>query len=338
MGRIALTGTASFLGARLLRRLAETRDPDHIVAFDIAPPPAALGVRFREFDFTRPASDQALLDAFREEEVSTAVHMAYFTNPQRDRSHAHELESIGTLSLFAAAAAAGLSQVVMRSFTAVYGARGQNPNYLTESRALPSGASLSWLADKLEAEQHAAAFARRYPQMAVGVLRFAPLFGPGVRNFYTRIFDNRVVPVLMGYDPLVQLLHPEDALEALELALVKAPRGPLNIVPRTVIPLHAALHLAGKIPVPVAHPLAYAAADLMWSTGLGTAPGGFVDFARYLFVADGARAAEALGFRARHGSREALMAYLSYRHPEALRRPAAGAEPADSAPMEEART
>ncbi len=317
MGRLALTGSASFLGARLLRRLAETRPPDSLVAIDVAQPPAALGVRFRELDFTRPASDQALLDVLREEQVETVVHMAFFTNPQRDRAYAHELESIGTLAVFAAAAAAGVSRVVMRSFTALYGARGQNPNFLVEARPLPSNSSLGWLADKLEAEQHAAQFAKRYPRMAVSVLRFAPLFGPGVRTFYTRIFDHRVVPVLMGYDPLVQLLHPEDALDALELALASPCRGPLNVVPRNAMPLRAVLHLAGKVPVPVAHPLAYAGADALWSSGLGSAPGGFVDFARYLFVADGERARTELGFMARHGSRESLQAYLDYRYPEA---------------------
>ncbi len=315
MGRLALTGSASFLGARLLRRLAEKRDPDALLAVDLAPPPPALGVRFRELDLTRPASDQALLDIFRDEQVERVAHLAFFTDPQRDRTHAHELESIGTLAVFAAAAAAGVARVVMRSFTAVYGARGQNPNFLVESRALPAGAALPWLADKLEAEQHAAQFARRYPALEVCVPRLAPLFGPGVRTFYTRIFDHRVVPVVMGYDPLVQLLHPEDALDALELALERPARGPLNIVPRAAIPLRAALHLAGKLPVPVAHPLAYAGADALWSTGLGTAPGGFVDFARYLFVADGARARAELGFTARHDSRGALMSYLSYRYP-----------------------
>ena len=66
----------------------------------------------------------------------------------------------------------------------------------------------------------------------VSVLRLAPLFGPGVRNFYTRVFDHRVVPVLMGYDPLVQLLHPEDALAALEAALERSPGGAFNVVPR----------------------------------------------------------------------------------------------------------
>jgi hypothetical protein len=33
-------------------------------------------------------------------------------------------------------------------------------------------------------------------------------------------------------------------------------------------------------------------------------------------VADGARAKERLGFEALHSSRDALMAYLRYRHPE----------------------
>jgi UDP-glucose 4-epimerase len=314
MGRVALTGAHSFLGGRVLRRLLETRAPDDVLVVDVAPPPPALGVRYREVDFTEPAADQELLDVLRDERVDTLVHMAFFTNPQRDTSYAHELESIGTLSVFAAAAAAGLSQVLMRSFTAVYGARGENPNFLDESRALPRASSLGWLRDKLEAEQHAAAFARRYPQMAVGVLRLAPLFGPGVRTFYTRLFDNRVVPVVMGYDPLVQLLHPDDALTAFDLALEQRLRGPLNIVPPSTLPLLAALHLAGKIPVHVPHPLAYLTSDAFWATGLGPAPGGFVDYARYLFVADGEQARARLGFEARHGSREALEAYLRYRY------------------------
>ena len=95
--------------------------------------------------------------------------------------------------------------------------------------------------------------------MTITVLRFAPLFGPGVHTFYTRIFDHRVVPVLMGYDPLVQLLHPDDALRAAELAHRRgAPRGAFNVVPSRPIPLATALHLAAKVPVPVPHPVAYA--------------------------------------------------------------------------------
>ncbi len=67
----------------------------------------------------------------------------------------------------------------------------------------------------------------------------------------------------------------------------------------------------------VPHPLAELTADLLWSAGLGDAPGGFVDYARYLFVADGEKARRTLGFEARHSSRDALLAYLAYRHPRA---------------------
>jgi nucleoside-diphosphate-sugar epimerase len=38
MGRIAVTGTSSFLGSRILRRLADQRDPDSVLAVDIASP------------------------------------------------------------------------------------------------------------------------------------------------------------------------------------------------------------------------------------------------------------------------------------------------------------
>jgi len=325
MGRLAITGAASFLGARTLRRLVETLGEGEVVAIDIAEPPATLaGVRHRRVDLTEPASDQQLLDVLRDEEVETVVHMAFFTNPQRDSTYAHELESIGTLNLLAASAAAGVRHVVVRSFTAVYGARGANPNFLIEDRPLAPNSSLSWVRDKLEAEQHAASFARRYPEMTVTVLRFAPLFGPGVRTFYTRVFDRRVVPVLMGYDPLIQLLHPDDALTAIEAALARAPKGAVNVAPRSSISLIRALHLAGKIPVPVPHPAAYAIYDALWSSGVGPAPGAFVDYVRYLFVADGQRAEREMGFRARYGSRDSLAAYLRYRHPEAATEPAEG--------------
>jgi UDP-glucose 4-epimerase len=293
------------------------RGPDSVLAVDIAPPPATLeGVRHRMVDITLPAADQRLLDAFGEEEVEAVVHTAFFTNPRRDAAHAHELESIGTLHLAAAAAAAGVKHLVLRSFTAVYGARGQNPNYLREEHAPAPNSALGFIRDKLEAEEHARSFARRYPSLTVTILRLAPLLGPGVHTFYTRLLSKRVVPVLLGYDPLLQLLHPDDALTALEAALEKAPGGCVNIVPRGVITLLTALHLADKVPLPVPHPAAYAAADLLWATGLGEAPGGFLDYVRFLFVADGARARRELGFVARYTSREALLAYLGYRYPD----------------------
>jgi UDP-glucose 4-epimerase len=321
LSRIAVTGTASFLGGRILRRLAASIGADSVVAVDIAAPPTTLhGVRHRLVDLTLPGADQRLVEVFREEHVDTVVHAAFFTTPRRDTAYAHELESIGTLHLVGAAAAAGVRHLLLRSFTAVYGARGQNPAFLTEDRRPDGGVRLSWVRDKLEAEDHVSSFSRRYPGLGTTVLRFAPLLGPGVHNFYTRIFSKRVVPVVLGYDPLVQLLHPEDALGAVEAALERGPSGVVNVVPSASLTLLTALHLSDKLALPVPHPIAYPLAEAWWGSGLGEAPGGFVDFARFPFLADGEKASRDLGFRPRHSSRDALFAYLEYRYPETARR------------------
>jgi UDP-glucose 4-epimerase len=317
-GRIALTGAASFLGARLLRRLVQARGADAVVVVDVARPPAALaGVRHRRVDLTLPVADRRLVEVFEEEGVDTVVHAAFYTDPRRDQAYSHELESIGTLHLVAACVAAGVRHLVQRSFTAVYGARGTNPGFLSEDDPPRPDERFWWIRDKLEAEQHALSFARRYPSLRVTVLRMAALVGAGLFTFYTRLFSRRVVSVVMGYDPLLQLLHPEDALAAVEAALERRAEGVFNVVPRRSISLLTALHLADKVVVPVPHPLAYALGDVLWASGLSEAPGGFIDYVRYPFVADGEKARRDLGYEPRYDSRDALLDYLRYRYPQA---------------------
>jgi UDP-glucose 4-epimerase len=135
-----------------------------------------------------------------------------------------------------------------------------------------------------------------------------------------------VVPVALGYDPLVQLLHPDDALDAVDACLAAGPVGVVNVVPRDTITLLTALHLSDKLTVPVPHPVAYPLADFGWGTGVGEAPGGFVDYVRFLFVAEGEKARRVLGFEPRHTSREALTAFLEYRYPETAARAGSAAE------------
>jgi UDP-glucose 4-epimerase len=164
----------------------------------------------------------------------------------------------------------------------------------------------------------------------VTVLRFATLLGPGVHSFYTRLLSKRAVAVLLGYDPLLQLLHPDDALDAAMLALAEGPSQVVNVVPRTPLTLLTALHLADKVTLPVPHPVAYPLAELWWGTGVGEAPAGFLDYARFPFVADGEKARRTLGFEPRYTSRQALEAFLAYRYPETRRPVDAQPEPTEA--------
>ena len=116
MGRIAITGASSFLGERFLRRLIREGHADDVVVIDVAEPSISEGsIHFRKVDLTEPAADQAMLDLLKADGIETVVHLAFFTNPRRDTTNAHELESIGTLAVLAAAAAANVKNFVMRS-------------------------------------------------------------------------------------------------------------------------------------------------------------------------------------------------------------------------------
>ena len=220
----------------------------------------------------------------------------------------------------AAAAAGGVRHLVLRSFTAVYGARGQNPNFLTEDRKPDGNARLAWVRDKVEAEEQAFSFARRYTSLGVTVLRFATLLGPGCHTFYTRLFSKprrarrpRVRPAACSCStPTTPSTRPRRRS-------CSGPSGVVNVVPRGTMSLLTMLHLADKLTVAVPHVVAYPLADMWWGGGLGEAPGGFIDYVRFLFVADGEKARRELGFEARYTTREALMAFLEYRYPDTAR-------------------
>ena len=234
--------------------------------------------------------------------MDTVVHAAFFTTPRRDAAYSHELESIGTLHLAAAAAAAGVRHLVLRSFTAVYGARGQNPNFLTEDQPprRPRAA-------RLGAGQGRGRGARVLLRQALSRARG---HGPALRDAARARASTPSTPAssASGWCPWswattrsCSSCTPTTRCDAVDAALARAPGGVVNVVPRGTMSLLTALHLAGQADRRrCPHLVAYPVADLWWAAGVGEAPGGFVDYVRYLFVADGEKARRELGFEARH--------------------------------------
>ena len=107
-----------------------------------------------------------------------------------------------------AARQAQVQKLVMVSHTWLYGAHPSNPNFLTEKHPLRAPAREPFFRDKIEAEEQARRLTERSPGAVVTVLRMAPLLGPTVQNAFTRYLARRVVPTMMGFDPLVGLIPP----------------------------------------------------------------------------------------------------------------------------------
>jgi UDP-glucose 4-epimerase len=309
---VALTGAASFLGANLVGLLEEDPKIARIVAIDVkAPSTAQRKTRFYEVDFTSGAAEARLAEILQAEQADTLVHLAFLSSPTHATAHAHELESVGTRHVLVAARHASVRKVIAWSQTLLYGANPSNPNYLTEKHPLRAPSTEPWFADKIEAETEIARFAERSPTALVTVLRTAPILGPTVRSYLTRWLARRLVPVAMGYDPLVQFLHEVDAIAAFKLAIDRDHPGTFNIVGDGVLPMSTVIKLAGRVAMPIPHPLASTLGAGMWLAQLIEAPPAFMHYLRFLCVADGEKARTKLGFRAAYTTREAVLDFTN---------------------------
>jgi UDP-glucose 4-epimerase len=159
--------------------------------------------------------------------------------------------------------------------------------------------------DSVEAERHCRDFARRHPEARVAVLRFAPLLAAERRDYRIRYLEGPVALTMLGYDPLMQWLHPDDASEALLRTLdTPAAHGTFNIAPDGVLPLSSTLLLFGTPSIPLPHNIAYFAGEAAWVTGVGTAPGAHAHYIRFPCVAANEKARKVLGFAPRKTSLE----------------------------------
>jgi UDP-glucose 4-epimerase len=229
LGRVVLvTGAARQLGGRLVRRLLREPEVDRVIAVDAVPPEHRLGgAEFVCADIRQPAIARVLA----EHRVDTVVHMDVTATPlgTGGRTSVKENNVIGTMQLLGACQKSPtVRRLVVKSSTSVYGSAPRDPAVFTEStppKSLPSG---GFAKDAVEVEGYVRGFARRRPDVAVCVLRFANILGPGADSPLAEYFSLPVLPTVFGYDPRLQFVHEEDVIDVLLVAADEPRRGTLN--------------------------------------------------------------------------------------------------------------
>lgn len=282
-----------------------------IVCLDLKPPrTAGAKARAYEMDLTQP-SEERLSEIFAAEGVDTVVHLAFLDSPSHASAWAHELESVGTMHVLNACRRSRVRKIVMWSLTWLYGAHPTNPNFLSERHALRAPRHEPFFFDKISAEEEVLRFGKPGRGLIATVLRTAPMLGPTVEGFLTRYLSHRLVPTVLGFDPLWQFVHEADAVAAFRLAVLRDAPGVFNITGEGVLPLHTVIRLAGRTSLPLPRSLTRTVTGALWIAQLAEAPPAFCDFLQYLCVADGAEACRTLGFRPAYTSRDAVIEFGS---------------------------
>jgi len=310
---VAITGAFGSLGRQLIRRLEDDPAVERIVAIDVrtatemaeregeSTEPAALLERHarlsaHQLDLTAPGAASDLVEVLKNEGADTLCHLAMLSTPTHHTELAHELETIGTMYVLHAAAAAGVDQLVSLSSTMCYGAWHDNPAWLTEEHPLRGPGDVRFIDDKIDADKQVQRFAAEHPEVRCSTVRLGAVVGSRARRLWARLFYRPLVPTVLGYDPLFQLLHAEDAVTGLHAVVKRAPRGVFNLAGRGVLPLSRIIEGLGRRRAPLPATLARAGLTAAWSAQLSDLPPGLVEFLRWSWICDSRKLEREAGF------------------------------------------
>jgi len=307
---VLVTGVAGYWGAQVADRLV-TETGFHVIGLDASGPEQGVqGLDFLPIDVRNPA----LVELLRAEGVDAVCHLA-FVESLKPNEAAFDLNVMGTTKLLGACAEAGVPKVVLKSSTAVYGARPTNSAFMDEDHSLRGSKRIGTVRDLLQIEAFCNGFSRERPEMALTILRFASIIGPTADTPLVRYLKDRWAPSLAGFDPLMQIIHEDDVVEALVHALVSDAAGPFNVAARDALPLNKVRGLVGKPRRAVLHPFAYWSRGLPGhrNLGLGRHLPLDPDYLRYPWIADLTKMRDELDFAPRYTAEEALLEFAEQR-------------------------
>ncbi|WP_170312969.1 NAD-dependent epimerase/dehydratase family protein [Prescottella subtropica] len=252
---VLVTGASRFPGGFLVSRLAQDPSIERVVAVDAVSPSKDMMRRMGRAEFVRADIRGPLIGkVIRGAEVDTVVHASTVAQAPKSGSRAamKDMNVIGAMQLFAVCQKApSVRKVVLRSASAVYGSSAKDPAKFTEemsARRPPQGA---WARDCIDIEGYARGLGRRRPDIAVSILRLAPLMGPRRHGWVARYLSSPIVPSILGRDARMQLLHEEDALAVLHRATVAGPSGTFNVAGDGAVMMSQAIRRAGRVEVPM---------------------------------------------------------------------------------------
>ncbi|MBU0993247.1 MAG: NAD-dependent epimerase/dehydratase family protein [Proteobacteria bacterium] len=312
MKHICITGVSGYLGMRLVNTLSARDDVETILGIDIVPPRVLSSkLTFVKMDIRSGDLKTCLSD----HHIDTVCHLAFVVKPIHDLKKMHDIDYNGTRNVLKSAFEVQSEYVVAISSTLAYGAHEDNPLALFETHPLRGNERYPYGYYKRQVDTMIQDFASANPEMPITILRPCTVFGPSVDNYVSRMLFLPVTVSVKGFNPAVQLVHENDFVDACILALDKRIPGIFNIAGDGILTAEEIARIIGTKLIPIPAFVLYPLLELLWRI---RAPGvevnsGYLDYARYPFIASNTKAKEELGFAPKHTSKETLLETVRHR-------------------------
>jgi UDP-glucose 4-epimerase len=303
--RVLITGVSNPLGAEVARRLVG--NVPQLFGCDVDDPVSAL----EDMDFVHADTRQSVIGKLvRQLRIDTVVHLAVVVDAPREDRAAHETNVIGTMNVLAGCAGPSgpVRRLVVKSSQAIYGARPEYPSLLSEDAAGLGRVESQVSRDLAELEQLAHDFALRNPTCRVARMRLG--FRVGRETTLGRYLSLPLVPTFAGFDPRLQLLHEDDAAEAIARAALGGQEGAFNVAGDGVVLLSQAIAIMGGKAIPVMPPYLQLASRLAMRAAAGIRiPRHIADQLMHGSVVDCARLHTEFGWKPAYTTRAVMDAF-----------------------------
>lgn len=298
---VAVTGSAGFVGSRLVPALTAV-GVDRIVGLDVRDPSrSAPGFEHHLVDVAGNGLHTLLRG------VDTVVHLAAVLDPITDDALMARVNVEGTKRVLEAAAAVGVRKIVRVSTATVYGAWATNPVPLTEDAPLRPNPGFGPAVQAAEVERLLHEWGIDHPDVAVTVLRCAPVLGAGAHHLWARLLAGWRRPRIRGEGAPVQVVHVDDLVSALALVVAEDHPGVFDVAAPGWLGADEVRSLLTRGALP-SLPL-----DVMrrvfqrsWQAGVGDVPPTVLPYLLHPWIVATDRL-EALGWRAEHTNEETLL-------------------------------
>lgn len=305
MRSVLVTGATAPLGQRLVRSLLADTRIRHVLAVDRLAEDAKLPwqpnnrLTYRSVDLRRARKVRELLfGPARDLEVEVVAHLSEYTDAYgRGRSvYAQNVESLRSI-LSLSDRHPTIRRLVVKSHAVVYRVSLDLPVRVTEDHPLNlSPKAPQYVRDRVEADLTACA-RMGLIDCEIVVLRCAEALAPGTGSQLYDYLDAPVVFRNMGFDPMVNVAHPDDLVHALEVATHGSGEGVFNVPGLDTLPLSEAARKWGSRVVPLPSTLIRPLYRLRhWVTGSQFSYGVHRQQLHFGLVLDGARAKRVLGY------------------------------------------
>jgi nucleoside-diphosphate-sugar epimerase len=303
MSTVVVTGASGYLGRLVVEKLAHEPTITRIVGVDVAEP--AFTSRNLEF-YRMDVRATEFADAIRG--ATTVLHLAAIS--AGDPDEVRDVNVGGTRAVADAVTRMAVPKVIFASSHAVYGAHPDNDFPLVETSSLRPAHHDAYATSKAEAESVVAYYAEAHPTTIVTVLRFAWVCGPTLPTRNAMAVDTKLRFVVRGYEPSMQALHEQDAVDALAFAATHDVPGVFNVAPTDTVDQPE--EILGQRRVSLEPGRAKRVLDRTARLGLSPAAD---DLAVLMYpqVMSGEKL-RAAGFEATHSSADALRAAAEARH------------------------